>query len=112
MELVNLTPHDINLVDENLTSIRTFSSSGIVRIEEKMENAALMHLLDGTAVNFKSSKLAGIYGLPEASENTYYIVSMVVATALKGKRFDLVYPEVVRNDKGVIIGCKGFILPA
>lgn len=111
MELVNLTPHDIVIVDANLNTVKTIASSGLARIEEKTGIHSSIPLEDGTHVGLKTSMLAGVYGLPEATETTYYIVSMIVATALKGKRTDLVYPDVVRNDKGIIIGCKGFILP-
>ena len=47
-----------------------------------------------------------VEGLPEPQENTIYIVSALVAGAAKD-RDDLVIPnDIVRDDKGNIIGCK------
>ena len=49
-----------------------------------------------------------VEGLPDSNIDTYYIVSLLVRTALPG-RIDLLSPgELVRNADGVVIGCKNF----
>jgi hypothetical protein len=49
-----------------------------------------------------------VEGLPEAEPDTLLLVSRIVADAGKAQgRTDLVVPhDIMRDDKGVIIGCK------
>ncbi len=47
-------------------------------------------------------------GLPKQADGTYYIVSQMVKSACP-ERDDLLVPaDVVRDDNGNIIGCRGF----
>jgi hypothetical protein len=46
--------------------------------------------------------------LPAWEYGKFYIVSRIVAEACRD-RFDLVFPyDLVRNDEGAIVGCRGF----
>jgi len=99
-ELINLTPHAINLIGEETLTI---SPSGIIpRLSEVREDQGT---INGFPIVKKS--FGEIENLPEPKENTIYIVSALVAGAVN--RDDLVVPDgLVRNDKGQIIGCSGF----
>lgn len=102
MNIINLTPHDINLLLED--DVIVFKSKGIARVQQK---EALDEYFD--RVPIYKNKYGEVEGLPEEKDGVYYIVSFVVANALKDKRNDLlIVTKTERNEKGQIIGCYGF----
>lgn len=96
MRLINLTPHDINIIGGE-----TIKSSGVVRLSVKTEVVGEVNGLPLTKKVFGE-----VEGLPEKEKGTLFIVSALVAGAVD--RDDLIVPNVVRDDKGRIIGCDGF----
>ena len=46
--------------------------------------------------------------LPPIEEGVYYIVSAIVATAIR--RNDLIVPNTIRDEDGQIIGCDSFLV--
>lgn len=102
MNIINLTPHDVNLLLED--DVIVFKSEGIARVQQK-------EIIDEyfDRVPIYKNKYGKIEGLPEEKDGVYYIVSFVVASALKDKRNDLlIVTKTERNEKGQIIGCYGF----
>ena len=98
---INLTPHQIDEV-QTKTSI---PSSGIARIRQ---NTELVGTIEGIQVYRTTFDPSTIEGLPEPRKGVIYIVSALVLNAV-GNRSDCVAPgNVVRNDEGVVIGCRGF----
>ena len=110
MEIVNCCPHALHYHHEDGT-IEDFEPCGIVirAIEVKTPTKALpehetytiKYLIDETC-------------LPKPSETPQaWVVSNIAAAVLYGKvpeNVTLLYPgDLVRNDKGMIIGCKGFV---
>lgn len=94
-ELRNFTPHPINLRG------RMYPSQGIVRCDVTSYPASP---IDGIPVNRK--QYGQVQGLPEPQDRVYYIVSTIVAAALRGTRDDLLVPdEIIRDALGNIIGC-------
>lgn len=106
-ELINCTPHAINLVDNNGNVYTTIEPSGFLpRCEEKRELLKI-EKVNKHVVNINKKFFGEVTGLPVEIENTYYIVSALVAQACKDERSDLLVPDdIVRNDKGQIIGCR------
>ena len=103
--IINLTPHEVTLMDSNNNIIQKFPSSGIVRLTTTREKVGG---INGITVN--KTIFGKVEGLPEYKENTYYIVSAIVANALTN-RDDLIIPDdTVRNDKGQIIGRRSFAI--
>lgn len=101
-EIINLTPHDINLLLED--DVIIFKSQGIARVQQK-EN--FEERFD--QIPIYKNRYGKVEGLPEEKEGIYYIVSFVVANALKGQRNDLlIVTQAERNEKGQIIGCYAF----
>ena len=99
--LVNMTPHDLNIVQID-GSILTVAPSGWVPRCSSSEE------IDGTIglINITKQTLGDVTGLPESLPGTFYIVSRLVASA--ANRPDLLVPgPLVRDDKGRVIGCKG-----
>lgn len=102
MNIINLTPHDVNLLLED--DVIVFKSEGIARVQQK---EVLDEYFD--RVPIYKNKYGKIEGLPKEKDGVYYIVSFVVANALKDKRNDLlIVTKTERNEKGQIIGCYGF----
>ena len=122
--LVNLTPHNIVICDENCKPILLIPRSGTVarvkqtrkiiktirvrgiRIQKSNAEAELVEV----EVPISRNEYGEVEGLPEPREGVYYIVSMMVAQALPHRR-DLLIPDTgpdsaCRDENGRIIGVK------
>jgi len=97
--LVNLTPHELNIVfDENTTFF--IPSQGVARMKEVVVPAGEAH-----GVPLIRSEYGGVVGLPDPQVGVVYITSMLVASHVK--RPDVVSPgELQRDANGRVIGCK------
>ena len=110
MKIVNLTPHDINIVDDSGNILKTYPKSGCVaRIDEKPYE--LSYHIDG--VKCYSTINQGLVYIGDTSvldEADYFIVSGQVFDTVDDMRY--IQPDTfgnaVRNDKGHIIGVKAF----
>ena len=102
MQIINLTPHDINVVLAD-GSVRTFPRSGA-------EARATPERTAGVEVDGMPSvtvTLGDVTGLPEPVEGVVYLVSMVIVDKLP-EREDIFAPgELVRDPSGRVIGCRG-----
>ncbi len=100
--IINLTPHEITVHDGG--SVRLIpTSGGIARVTVSREVVAAV---DGIPVSRVT--LGSVEGLPEKKPDTYYLVSALVAQACPDRE-DLLSPgELVRDDNGRVIGCRGF----
>lgn len=104
MNIVNLTPHELNIhVGEE---IRVIPSSGVARANETVTSSDKD--VDGIALNLVS--YGEVVNLPEETENVIYVVSVLTALSLRAtgvNRNDVYFVgELVRNEKGMVIGCK------
>ena len=99
--VVNGTPHALNIVQSNGTTL-TVAPSGIVpRCSSTEELVGTIGLIEVTR-----QTLGHVQGLPDPIPGTYFIVSRLVASATK--REDLLVPgSLIRDDQGKVIGCKG-----
>ena len=104
MNVVNLTPHEINVYGMETVPQWTYPPSGTVaRATETREE--LPTLIPGMPVYRMS--FGGVENLPEPQEGTIYLVSGLVLSRCAG-RDDVFAPgEAVRDDKGRVIGCIG-----
>jgi hypothetical protein len=100
--IINKTPHDINIVNEKNEFIKTIpKSDSQIRLAVKTQQTEEIEGIKTSVSVFGEPE-----GLPEYKNGVFYIVSQLVKTALP-KREDLLVPaEVVRDEKGQIIGCK------
>lgn len=102
MNFVNMTPHAINLVSDDGNVYRTIEPSGyLIRLKATTER---IKEIDG--IKISTTVFGEPEGLPDYAEDTYYIVSQLVKSALPSRTDLLVPAEMVRDEKGVIIGCK------
>jgi len=106
MELVNLTPHAINL---HLPAGRvlTIPSSGeVARVATEATEAGEIWAGRCNPVPIITQTFGEVCGLPDPEEGKFFIVSALVRAACPG-RYDLGSPaDLVRDDAGRIIGCK------
>jgi hypothetical protein len=113
IKIINLTPHDVYLINEDNNTSVAFRPSGIIpRCNEIVCPHSLLHINhDGEAITVEivNKCMGDITNLPEPCNNTYYIVSLAIAQKLKGLREDLIVPNsMIKNKKGVILGCRNF----
>jgi len=99
-KIVNLTPHEINIIGEQNISIPP--SGQVARVVERTETIG-----DVNGIPIIHKTFGTVEGLPDAQPNTVYVVSLLTAQATH--RTDvLAVGEVVRNDKGQVVGTKSF----
>ena len=96
----NLTPHTVTIITgkENIIYMPIYPTP---RLSTKTE---FIGAIDG--VPLTKTVFGEVQDLPPKKEGVYLIVSRLVLSACP-TRTDLLVPnELVRNDKGQIIGCK------
>lgn len=106
MNIINLTPHTVNIyndANEKYARMCVPASGTVARCA--VERTPLAPFANFPV--FKS-KFGEVQDLPEPRENTIYVVSALVVSALNGARPDVYCPgEAVRDESGRIIGCIG-----
>ena len=107
---MNLTPHSVDVYDENNRKILSIPPSGIVlRAVAIREKIGEINGIPIYSVNYKLPEL------PEPKKGVYYIVSSVILMLLKAygiQRDDVVSPDTdkaVRDQQGRIVGVRGFV---
>ena len=105
IELVNLTPHEVNFVDKEDNEIITIPPSGtIVRVDKQQVPIVCIGVGDKT-IPYIKIHYTEIQELPPKKKNTLYIVSTLCAQY--SDREDLVILEdLARNKEGKIIGAR------
>lgn len=100
MELINLTPHTINIVGEGSRDVQP---SGVVA--RCSQTNTQVFVVDGIPV--RRQVFGQVVDLPEPQSDTWFIVSRLVASACP-QRHDLLIPgPLVRDSEGRPIGCDG-----
>lgn len=100
MLLINLTPHTIHV---NGSSIEPDKSYQVPRISMNRTKVGEVH-----GIPLYENITGTTENLPEKQDGVLFIVSALVRLGNKD-RLDLVSPgNLIRDDKGNIIGCDGF----
>ncbi len=118
MKLVNCTPHAITLIVDGQEVV--IPPSGMVlRAAEVVAAEELLAVnLDGEqlSVPVRTLSFQQVQGLPPVEEGTLYIVSAIVAQAVKKahpERTDFVVPhDLVRDEEGRVVGARALARPA
>lgn len=100
-QIKNFTPHPISICNNAGEVTRVIQSEGLVRLKAVTVPAGE---IDGIPVS--KTEFGKPEGLPEFQEEVFIVVSQLVKTALSFRTDLLVPAEVVRDEKGNIIGCK------
>jgi len=100
---VNLTPHEVKILNQN-GEIQSIPASGqIARISTSFE---VDNVVNGVAIGHTT--YSGVTGLPDPVTGTIYIVSLILLKALPDRE-DLVSPnELVRDENGLVLYAKSF----
>ena len=110
MKIINLTPHELTFVNDDGTVIAKIPPSGTVaRVASTSKKVGE---IDGIPVF--STEFGDVVGLPDPEEGAVYITSTIVAqAAARAGRTDVYSPaELVRDENGAVIGCKGLQIPS
>jgi len=101
-KIVNLTPHPLNFIMGDGSEVEIPPSGNVARVSEKVENIGN---INGIPVISKS--FGEVTGLPEPQPDTIFVVSLLVAQAVKDSRnVVFVIGESVRDEDGHIIGAR------
>ena len=101
MELVNLTPHSINILQKMMIE----PSGTVARCKEITEDAGRVG-----SIPLIYRRYSDVEDLPAPKKDVFYIVSHMVRTALP-ERTDLLSPgSLLRDGDGNILGCTNFII--
>ena len=102
INIVNLTPHDINFVDNDGNVVRTINRSGdVARVSS---HSVIVDNVDG--IDVCSTSFGDIQGIPDAQDNTIFIVSRICKSAVPDRDDVLCPGDAFRNDAGQVVGCK------
>lgn len=107
--LKNLTPHEMKIFKLNGTApdldVVIEASESIARVA--CEYIKVDKKVDG--IDLYRPVFSEVTGLPDYEEGVYLLVSAMVREALPLRK-DLVSPgQLLRNDKGEVIGCFGLV---
>jgi hypothetical protein len=111
MRIKNLTPHALNLLDDNQEPVLTVEPSGIVARVASVETPHDdLVVAGGHVVSLASRAFGHIEGLPGPEDGVLYFVSAITASAAweQGRRDVIAGLTSVRDEQGRIIGAQGF----
>ena len=104
MKVINLTPHNVDICDEDGNIIKTYEASGqIARLSQRAE---VVDYIDGIPV--KVSRNRKVVYLPEPQEGVTYIVSNIILNECRD-RMDLIAPATKFYDGNRLVGCTSFM---
>ena len=105
--LVNMTPHDIVLLNDTTVILELPPSGNTIRLDQTDEMVDDLMISDHQ-IEIVHTVFESAVSLPEILPNTFYIVSALVANAYP-ERFDfLIVARTVRDENGRIKGCTAF----
>lgn len=104
MKFINLTPHTINIISKDFKmSIDPDKSYPVPRVN--MQRHELCTIM---SIPIYKNTVGDVMNLPDQVDDTYYIVSTLVKMAAPARK-DLLSPgNLIRDDRGNVIGCDGF----
>jgi hypothetical protein len=112
MRLRNRTPHTIHILG-NDQALEITPDGPAARLTLAPDRPDGTLTVDGVAVPLiRTSATTTVVDLPDPEPGTLYVVARPVAEALP-ERHDLAYPHLtVRDDRGVVTGCRALGRPA
>jgi hypothetical protein len=120
--LINLTPHPIRVYRNDTPDRITDLDEGLLFEVPPADKPARIAMIDlghesnvygDDSINGPSTwcdwqQFGQCHDLPQPQSGTRYIVALVVARDQTG-RSDLIFPvSEVRNERGTVVGCRGF----
>lgn len=106
MKVRNLTPHSINILNDNNEVIVTIEPSGIIARAAQTKGLVEELCVDGMTIPVYKSEFGKVENLPEPEKDTIFVVSALTAQACKGRPDVYITDNPVRDEQGRIIGCR------
>ena len=104
--IINLTPHDVNVVgNDNSVAITIPASGNVARCSQTIDIIDSI-TLDSVDIPISSSSYGEVVDLPAPKPGYYYIVSRLVMSACPDRQDLLVPNDLVRDEAGRVIGCR------
>lgn len=105
MELVNLTPHTVNILSSDESVVNVPPSGAVARVATLSKKVGSLEGIDLFA-----QEVGEVQGLPAPEAGKLFVVSAMVRLA-HPERKDLASPgELVRNSAGQPVGCRGLVV--
>lgn len=104
-KLINLTPHTLNLIAADGSTVDVQSSGDIARVSSTSTVVATIN-----GINVAQSTWGDVTGLPVAQDGIIYIVSRMVKDRVPDRADVMVPGAPVRDANGVIVGANGLSL--
>ncbi len=107
MNIVNLTPHALNLMPEGPTgpTVTIPPSGQVARCAVNRVQVDTV-TVDGITVPVNQTRFGEVSDLPDPRPNTIYVVSALVAQAVPNRPDVFMVDDAIRDDQGRIIGAK------
>jgi len=107
MKLVNLTPHQLNLMpagpDGPMVVIPTSGTVARCTTSRMQVNTVTV---DDITIPVNRTQFGAVDGLPDPQPDTIFIVSSVVAQAVPDRQDVFIVDDAVRDEQGRIIGAR------
>lgn len=101
VEFINLTPHDVNLILQDESTMTIPASGSIARVGSHVEQVGTIGIIPVVKTVFDTV----VTDLPNPQAGVIYLTSTLVAQAVPD-RIDVLVPADLRRDEaGRIIGC-------
>ena len=105
MRIVNLTPHEVKIVDGGNNVVAVFPSDGVARVSQY---DVLVDEINSIPV--VKTEFGEVLDLPEPAEDTVFIVSCITVEVARARGLNtddlLITSGAVRDDQGRIVGCR------
>jgi len=105
-KVINLTPHDVIIIGDKGNHIIAFPPSGEIARCKKTTQLIDYIKVEGKIVPMVQTTYYDVTNLPEKKDNTYYIVSKLVAEAEIERTDLLIVNQIIRDSNKRVIGCK------
>lgn len=110
MEIRNMTPHAVTVLDNNNKTIEVIAPSGMtIRLAQETEVVGSLAGIPLTQTKYGAPLVVSeerTSALPAVEEGVYYLVSAMIKNALPERTDFLVPAEQVRDEAGRVIGCR------
>jgi hypothetical protein len=104
-QFINLTPHTLNIIKADGSTIDIQPSGNIARVSS---SSTIVATLKG--INVSQQTFGDVIDLPDAQDGIIYIVSQMVKDRVPDRPDVLVPGAPVRDSEGRIIGANGLSL--
>ena len=103
--IINLTPHVLNIVAADGSTVDVQPSGDIARVSS---TSAVVATING--INVSQQTFGNVIGLPDAQDGVVFVVSRMVKERVADRADVLVPGAPVRDAEGKIVGANGLSL--